>query len=199
MMLRIPLLCTTTLVLVALMQAESPQQKDLTRADLLAEYKGLIPINQAMHRGEWPVQNEHYPKTLGTFDSREVQEAFWCGDLCPQYGSVNIIYSNVKEQDCAAIGQPLYSHFWGTRYQGCTPLIGRVGKLVQKGSSWAIAYSTGDGTKPPIEEPLLFDDLSRCNKGTKKISCGELHEGREASVEATRSGAYLWVAEVNEL
>jgi hypothetical protein len=95
-MLRIPLLCTTTLVLVALMQAASPQQKDFTRADLLAEYKRLIPINQAMHRGEWPVQNEHYPKTLGTFDSREVQEAFWCGDLCPQYGSVNIIYSNVK-------------------------------------------------------------------------------------------------------
>ncbi len=174
-----------SLSLTVLAHGVSSAHKELTGRDLLAEYERLIPINHAVQQGSWP---RGYPRILGTFNSREVQDAFWCGDVCPQYGSVNIIYSNVKEMDCAAIGQPLYSYAWGRQYRGCTPLISRHGSLVSRGFSWVIAYSSDEDRKrPSTEEPLLFDDSSVCGRDAEKISCGEFHQGQPASINATRS------------
>jgi hypothetical protein len=92
--------------LVAVLHGASQERKELTGSDLLAEYERLVPINEALHQGHSVIKNDDYPKILGTFNSREVREAFWCGDVCPQYGSVNIIYSNIKEVDCLSIGKP---------------------------------------------------------------------------------------------
>jgi hypothetical protein len=118
--------------------------------------------------------------------------------VCPQYGSVNIIYSNVKEMDCAAIGQPLYSNAWGRQSRGCTPLISRHGSLVDRGFSWGIAYnSDGDRKRLPAEEPLLFDDSSACKKGAAEVSCSELHQGQRVFVQGTRSGVPLTVVKVD--
>ena len=124
MRLRVPLLSIASLGFAGAPPEQSVQkeQKELSGADLLAEYERLIPINLAAKQGHWP--EEHHPKTLGIFNSREVKEVFFCGDVCPQYGFVFLTYSEVKEEDCAAIGQPVYSHAWGPQYRGCSPLIG---------------------------------------------------------------------------
>jgi hypothetical protein len=196
MKLWIPLLYLLSLVLVIPSYGAAQEGKDLTGVDLLAEYEKLIPVNQALREGHWDAG--HYPRTLGTFNSKEVKEVYWCGDVCPQYGSVNIIYSNVKVEDCAAIGHPVYSNFWGRRYQGCTPLISMEGRLVDKGFSWSIAYLPDeDRTKPSVEEPLLFDDSSLCKRRGKKISCGEFHNRQGASIKATRSGYSLAVVKLD--
>jgi hypothetical protein len=200
---RIPLLCIVFLGFVARLHGASHEQKELTGTDLLAEFDRLAPINQALHQGHWVVTDGDYPKPLGTFNSREVIEAFWCGDMCPVYGSVNIIYSNIKEADCDSIGQPLYSLFWGPKYQGCTPLISRDGSLLyskdgslfHKESSWSIAYFPNRDC--PIQAPLLFDDSSLCNKGATRVSCGELHAGQRASIKATKSRCSLAVVKLD--
>src|SRR5205085_11747607 len=125
---------------------------------------------------------------------REVQEAFWYGDVCPQYGSVNIIYLNIKKADCDSIGEPIYSSFWGLQYRGCTPLISRGGTLIGRGFSWSIRLVRDeDRTKTSIEEPLLFDSTSECTEGAEKLPCGEFHEGQKVFIKATRSGQSLAV------
>jgi hypothetical protein len=203
MTLRIPLLCIASLGIVALLHGASQEQAKLTGTDLLAEFDRLAPINQAIHQGHWVVTDGDYPKTLGTFNSREVIEAFWCGDMCPSNGSVNIIYSNIKEDKCTPIGEPEYSFFWGPKYQGCTPLISRDGSLLyssdgglfHKESSWSIAYFPNIDC--PVQAPLLFDDSSLCNKGAMRVSCRELHAGQRASIKATKSGCSLAVVKLD--
>ena len=203
MTLRIPLLCIASLGIVALLHGASQEQAKLTGTDLLAEFDRLAPINQAIHQGHWVVTDSDYPKTLGTFNSREVIEAFWCGDMCPSNGSVNIIYSNIKEDKCTPIGEPEYSFFWGPKYQGCTPLIsrdgsllyGRDGGLFHKESSWSIAYFPNIDC--PVQAPLLFEDSSLCNKAAARVSCRELHAGQRASIKATKSGCSLAVVKLD--
>jgi hypothetical protein len=202
MRLRVPLLSIASLGFAVLLYGAPPEQNDqqdpkqpkqLTGAELLAEYERLIPINLTAKQGHWP--EEHYPKTLGTFNSQEVKEVFFCGDVCPQYGFVFLTYSNVKEQDCAAIGQPVYSHTWGPQYRGCSPLISRNGSLVESGyASWSLTYLPEEGrSKTLMEEPLRFDDSSLCSKHGEKVSCTDFHVGQKASLKATKSGTYLAV------
>jgi hypothetical protein len=112
---------------------------------------------------------------------------------------VIIIYANIKKDDCPPIGQPLYSHFWITQYEGCTPLISAEGHLAKTGfSSWSIAYyPDGDASKPAIDEPLLFDDSSLCSKGGEKISCDAFRDGQKASIKGTRSGDAIAVLKLD--
>ena len=173
-------------------QGPKPQTQ-LSGADLLAEYERLVPINRAIKQGRWPA--EHYPRTLGTYSSREVKEAFWCGDVCPQYGFVFLTFSDVNEADCPAIGQPVYGHAWGLPYRGCSPLISRSGTLVEGShGSWLLAYPSDDyRVKAPVQEPLQFDDATRCSKQGEKVDCGNFQDGQKASVKATKSAGYLAV------
>lgn len=180
------------------MYGASSEHKELTGRDLLVEYERLIPINRAFWEGHRDrLGNAHYPKTLGRFNSREVREVFWCGDLCNENGSVNIIYFNVKQEDCAPIGEAVFSNYWGKEYQGCTPLVIRVGSLVETGfSTWSIAFhSDEDGTKL-IRMPLRFDESSVCAKRRGRFPCEDIIEGQSAFVIGTKYADSLIVAKL---
>jgi hypothetical protein len=202
MTLRVPLFCAALLGL-AIPLSGAPQKdkdKELTGRDLLAEYERLAPINKALKDGHWVIAKDDYPKTLGIFNSREVREVYSCGgDLCPQNSAVDIVYSGVTEEDCASLGEALHFYGWGKHYRGCSPLVHRKGNLVDnKLSSWSIAYAAGSDRKEPrVQERLLFDDSSQCDRRGEKISCGDFSDGEQSSVVGTKSRDSLSVVQID--
>jgi hypothetical protein len=194
---RASLLCILPLVFAILLFGESPEGGGLTGTFLLAEYKRLIPFSEVF-RERYPGKGE-YPKMLGTFNSKRIEEVWKCGgDVCPGNSAVMIVFSGVSEDDCQSLGEPLYLFGWGAHFMGCSPLLMGHGALLDKGFSWSIAYVPGGHrSKPtkqtPREEPLLFDDLSVCHQGGKRISCDDLRDGLDAVINATRSGDSLVV------
>lgn len=194
---RTPLLCILPVAFTILLFGQSPDGKELTGTFLLAEYERLLPITKVF-RERYPDKGE-YPKMLGTFNSKRVEEVWKCGgDVCPGNSAVMILFSGVSEDDCQSFGEPLYLFGWGGHFMGCSPLIMGHGALLNKGFSWSIAYVPGGHrSKPtkqtPSEEPLLFDDLSMCTQSGKRISCDDLRDGLDAVINATRSGDSLLV------
>ena len=194
---RVRSLCLMFLGLVFLFAGASSQMKELRGGDLLVEYDRLKPINHAIQQNQW-TDSEQYPKKLGDFNSKEVQEQYWCGDVCPQYGSVNLVYSGVKEVDCPVVGQALYSYFWGRQYQGCGPLINQDGVLIANGFSWLFSYRADEAqTRTLVQELLLLDESSTCEKDAEKISCATLREGQRVSIVASKSESALTVVRLD--
>ncbi len=173
----------------------SLQHEELTASDLVTAYERLIPTNQALQQGRWAIDPGDYPKVLGNYESRQVKEVFICGDVCPQYGSVILVYSGTTEADCdAASGDVIYSHFWGPQFQGCSPLTIRDGTLAQSGaSSWSIVGERITSTAQSFNTPLLFDSASRCRKNGAQVACGGFAPGQSAKVVGVKSGDAILV------
>ncbi|MGH9530097.1 MAG: hypothetical protein ACRD2S_09300 [Terriglobales bacterium] len=159
---------------------------NLTPSDLLTEYEGLVPINEALHQGKWVVRPGDYPKAIGTLDSKPLQEIFFCGDVCPTYATVAITYVGVTKDECPSAGVSLFSSYWGTQYQGCSPLFVRDGQIKEKDGSWILSYEERRGS--PLEMLLVFNDKSICNKSGEQVSCGEFRENTRAAVKGIKSG-----------
>jgi hypothetical protein len=174
---------------VALVGVSAGGGPELTAGDLLAAYERLTLLNQALHQGKWTTKGGKYSKALGMFNSREVEEAYLCGDVCPQYGRVVVRFVNVPESECASIGDSIYSNYWGRQYQGCSPLVVREGLVKKDGSSWSLFYAgrSKDGVA------LLFDDHSLGRRSGREVPCREIPENHMAAVTAIRSGESLAV------
>jgi len=167
------------------------QEREMTARDLLAEYERLVPVNDALHQGKWVTKAEKFPKALGQYLSRAVEEIFFCGDVCPQYGNVVIRFAGVAENECVVLGDPIYSYAWGKRYQGCSPLVVRQGVIQRDRSSW-ILVSTQDG-RSHEKVGLRFNEQSECPKSKHPVSCDAVGDGRQVSVIGIRSGDDLAV------
>lgn len=66
---------------------------------------------------------ECLPVTLGSDERNDLDivAGYFCSDVCPDAGSINITYSWIEEADCcAAGGVPNYDFAWGA-YMGCFP------------------------------------------------------------------------------
>jgi len=176
--------------LVALSCLASDAGHELSAWDLLTEYERLDPMNQALHEGKWPPTAAKLPKRLGTFHSRAVEEIYYCGDLCPQYGKIAIRYVGVAQADCAAIGDPLFLVAWGRQYKGCAPLIERRGQARKKDNSLVLGYELQGSVG---EIALVFDDQSQCSKMTEQVPCDEVAGGQRVFVKGIKSGESLAV------
>jgi len=194
MKLWVPLLCFISLAFAVMLYGEDSDEKGLTGTYLFSEYERLVPLNEAIWEGRWVPKGGEYPKTLGMFNSKKVEEIWECGgDLCPQNSAVMIVFHDVSENDCSSVGEPLYLIGWGPHFMGCSPLLDGEETLIDKGFSWSIAYlpcsHRSKAPKPnPAEAPLLFDDSSVCTRQGKKIPCDEFKEGQKGILKATRSG-----------
>jgi hypothetical protein len=159
---------------------------ELSAWDLLVQYERLVPLNQALRQGKGFPPAEKLPKHLGTFQSREVEEVYFCGDLCPQNGTVAIRYAGVAEADCSAVGDPLYLIAWGRQYEGCTPWIVRRGRIEKKENSLMLSY---EGARNSVGElRLVFHEQSQCGGKTGHAACDEIANGRQVIVKGIRSG-----------
>lgn len=195
--------CTCFLSLIAVTQTEvfAQRQPALTGQDLLLEYNRIVALSRSGPYPRWP---SGLPKKLGTFQGRSVESVFLCGDLCPNRGFVEILFTDVKEPDCAAIGTAVYTDFWVLQYAGCSPLVNVHGKIVDKGRSWFLSDSNPN---PPAEThksnqadiELLFDTASNCRQLGLKIECSNLRNGQAVSIRATRAADTLAVIEVDVL
>jgi len=157
---------------------------ELSAWDLLAEYERLDPMNQALHEGKLPAAAANLPRRLGTFHSRAVEEIYYCGDLCPQYGKIAISYVGVAQADCAAIGDPLFLVAWGRQYKGCAPLIERRGRARKKDNSLVVVYELQGS---PGQLALVFDERSQCSTKTERLRCNEITEKRHVLVKGIKS------------
>ncbi len=193
---RILMVCSVLLAFILLFscKASLEQNEELTPSSLLADYERLIPINQALQSGQWVVRQSDFPKVFGTYQSHQVAEQFICGDVCPQYGSVIIVYLEVAEAECASVlGDTIYSHWWGAQFEGCSPLTVRQGTLAQSGTGWSIVGEKATTVREPYNTPLAFDQASVCRRNGARVACSGFENGQSAKVVGRSSGGTIVV------
>ncbi|MCX5788546.1 MAG: hypothetical protein NTX64_08625 [Elusimicrobia bacterium] len=92
--------------------------QDLDEEDILMAELEMARVNKSS-----PSERAGYKgRELGTdrrVDKR-VEEAYVCGDVCPDNGSVYLRYKGVDKEECAKIGRSVHTPGWGG-YAGCRP------------------------------------------------------------------------------
>ena len=69
------------------------------------------------------IDTYQYPKVFGTWDGRTLVENYFCSDVCPDYGRVDLVFQGVDAEECASIGgKALRDLAWGG-YLGCEPRV----------------------------------------------------------------------------
>jgi hypothetical protein len=157
---------SVTLLVLGIQLCRAADAPELTGLALMAEYDRLVPINKGLRQGKKLPASEHYPKILGLFNSQTVEEAYWCGDVCPANGRVFLRFVGVSEADCDPLGEPPYLVGWGRQFVGCSPLNVETG-MILTGKGYPV-LSFARLTDSPVELPLAFDDHSVCTLGRKK-------------------------------
>jgi len=169
------------------------QERELTSKDLLVEYHRLLPINLAFQQGI-QLDDEKFPRHLGRFRDKSVEEIYFCGDVCPQYGVLIMSFQGIPQDECEAIGDPIYSTAWGRQYRGCSPLSVRRGQLLHKGNTW---FLRGQDSASLREVPLVLDEESVCWNGSTNINCDDqMIDSRRAEVVALKRGNSLEVLQL---
>jgi hypothetical protein len=173
--------------------SEAKPERELTVWDLLAEYERLAPINKALHEGEWVTSIRKYPQRLGTFESKTVEDIYFCGDLCPQNATVAMRYADILEHDCPQLGFPLYDNSWGRQYKGCSPLLVTAGRILKSGNDWIFAYRYGDSE---IKLSAVLENRSLCKAAGMNVSCETIRDAAQAIVTGAKSRDTLVVLKV---
>lgn len=96
----------------------------ITVDELLAEEKRLEKINSRPENEK--INSKDYPIVLGTFSENRLvlSEVYHCSDMCPYYGSVLIIYQNIKNKElCSLLGGRTRLDAFGGSFIGCSPKI----------------------------------------------------------------------------
>lgn len=84
---------------------------NLNKADIIAETERLKEINKYPNNKNLSSKDS---KDLGIYNGLEVEESYHCSDVCPDYGSLIIIYKDIIEDKCSAIGgRPISDAAWG--------------------------------------------------------------------------------------
>jgi hypothetical protein len=181
-----------TLFILGIVFCGAADGPELTGLDLLAEYDRLVPINKALRQGDRLAAAGKYPRgKLGSFNSMPIEEAYRCGDLCPQEGRVFLRFVGVSEADCEPLGEPLYLMGWGPQFVGCSPLIVETGVILTDKGYPVLSFERLTGST--IELPLAFDDHSVCTLGRKRVSCDEIPEKQRAAVKGFKTGVVVTV------
>ena len=103
---------------------KNPENKIITMEDLMKEMRELEKINAYPNNKK--IDSKEYPKVLGEYSENGLIliENYFCSDVCPDYGSVRIIFQEVHSiETCAtANGQDIIDFAWGG-YIGCAPVL----------------------------------------------------------------------------
>jgi hypothetical protein len=179
-----------TLFVLGVVLCRAVDAPELTGLDLLAEYDRLVLINKGLRQGKKRPASEHYPKILGRFNSQTVEEAIWCGDLCPANSTVFLRFVGVSEDDCEPLGE-LFHLVWGPHFIGCSPLIVENGMILTDKGYPVLSFEKSPHAT--VELPLTFDDRSVCTLDGKKISCDEIPEKQKAALKGIKTGIVVTV------
>jgi hypothetical protein len=90
--------------------SDSQVRQELQRVKEISAYPGNLNIRPA-----------DYPKTFGVWNNRTLVEQYFCSDVCPDYGRVNLVFQGADNEECARIGgNSLHDIAFGG-YIGCQP------------------------------------------------------------------------------
>ena len=108
----------------AVCPAVNNSMKILTDEDIRIEMKNLTKLNA--YPDNKNIDSSKYPIILGTYSKNGLTlvEKYYCSDLCPDAGSVSILFENItSEEQCAAIsGKIIIDPAWKA-FIGCSPNI----------------------------------------------------------------------------
>lgn len=91
----------------------------LSKADITSETERLKEINKYPNNNKLSSKDS---KNLGIFNGLEVQEKYYCSDVCPDYGRLVIIYKDIAKEKCQEVGgRVITDAAWGG-YVGCFPI-----------------------------------------------------------------------------
>lgn len=94
--------------------AKDTPDRALTCEDIAAE------LERTRAPGEDIAQNS-CPSSIGTMDGLPVVERYICSDVCPEAGGIIIVFDDIDEADCEAMGHTVLTDpAWGV-YRGCAP------------------------------------------------------------------------------
>lgn len=69
------------------------------------------------------IDTSDYPKVIGIYKGRTLEEVYYCSDVCPDYGAVYLVYQGVGPEDCSRAGGKVVRDIaWGG-YIGCEPRV----------------------------------------------------------------------------
>jgi hypothetical protein len=93
----------------------------LTDSQVRAELARLREIST--YPENMNIRPADYPRVFGTWNNRTLVEVYFCSDVCPDYGRVDLVFQGVGPEQCGSIGgRELRDLAWGG-YIGCGPRV----------------------------------------------------------------------------
>ena len=87
--------------------------EELTRVRGMSMYPANLNLNPA-----------DYPRVFGKWNNFTLEERYFCSDVCPDYGRVDLVFKWVGAEQCESVGgRALRDMAWGG-YLGCQPNMG---------------------------------------------------------------------------
>jgi len=110
------------IVVLAVIWVSIPQPQPgntVTDSNVRMELERLQGVNSEPKK----INPADYPKVFGIWNNRTLVEQYFCSDVCPDYGRVDLVFQGVDNEECAQIaGKSLHDLAWGG-YIGCGPKI----------------------------------------------------------------------------
>lgn len=94
--------------------ANDTPDRELTCADIAAERERTSVPGEEIGQASCP-------STIGTMEGKPVVEQYVCSDVCPEAGGIIIVFSDVDEEECEAMGYDVLTDPASGSYQGCAP------------------------------------------------------------------------------
>lgn len=119
---KIIIILISMFILITLVSCNDTGDNIITEEKLKSELEKLDSLN----KNSESINQENYPKTIGKHwkNNLELEEVYFCSDVCPVYGAVSLVYKGIEsEEECAIIGgRDLIDAAWGG-YIGCKPYL----------------------------------------------------------------------------
>ncbi|MCX6815143.1 MAG: hypothetical protein NTY20_05850 [Candidatus Aenigmarchaeota archaeon] len=96
-------------------------ERTVTDSNVRMELERLQGVNSEPKK----INPADYPKTFGIYarNNLTLVEQYFCSDVCPDYGRVNLVFQGIDSEECANIGgKALHDLAWGG-YIGCEPRV----------------------------------------------------------------------------
>jgi len=96
-------------------------ERTVSDSDVRAELERLQGVNSEPRS----INPADYPKVFGIYwrNNLTLVEQYFCSDVCPDYGRVDLVYKGIDNEECLNIGgNPLHDLAWGG-YLGCQPKL----------------------------------------------------------------------------
>jgi len=108
------------LVVIVMTYSAPPQEvKEVTGSQIMPEIQRLRELST--YPANKNINPADYPKVFGTWRNYTLVEQYYCSDVCPDYGRVDLVFQGITNEQCEQVGgRSLHDLAWGG-YIGCEP------------------------------------------------------------------------------